>query len=252
MKLHEKIAHLRKENGWSQEAFAERMNVSRQAVSKWEAGASNPDLENILTMCRLFGVSADALLREDVAIDGGTIIPEDPKRPRLSMDDSYTYISDRLLAVQKTALAVALCVVSPAPVVLLAPIFSFGGAMGTALLLLIVALAVYLLIMAKTDIAQYRYIERGRFTPVPGIAEWVNESLTRLRPRFVRDNALGVMLCIVCPAPVILLPAIFRRSSAARGFGLMLLFVCVAAACYLFVRNAGIQRCYRRLLRGKR
>jgi len=252
MKLHEKIAHLRKQNGWSQEAFAERMNVSRQAVSKWESGASNPELDNILAMCRLFGVSADALLREDVAVDGQLILPDNPKYPWLSMDDSYAYISDRLLAVQKIALGVALCVLSPAPVVLFAGLFPFGGALGTSLLLLMVALAVYLFIMANTDSAKYRHIERRQFTPVPGIAEWVGESLTRLRPKLIRENALGVMLCVICPAPVIVMTSVFPGSSAAQGIGVALLFAFVAAACYLFVQNSGTQRCYQRLLRRKR
>ena len=67
MTMGEKILHMRKARGWSQEELAERMNVSRQAVSRWESGAAKPDADKIIGLCDLFGVSADYLLREDYA-----------------------------------------------------------------------------------------------------------------------------------------------------------------------------------------
>lgn len=48
---------LRKKYGWSQEELAERLDISRQSVSKWESGASIPDLERIVSMSQLFGVT---------------------------------------------------------------------------------------------------------------------------------------------------------------------------------------------------
>ena len=65
MKLAEKIFNERKKLSFSQEQFAERMEVSRQAVSKWESGQSMPDLDKIILMSNLFGVSTDYLLKED-------------------------------------------------------------------------------------------------------------------------------------------------------------------------------------------
>ena len=62
--LSEKIINLRKSRGWSQEELAERLNVSRQSVSKWESGVSNPDLDKIVAMSTLFGVSTDYLLKD--------------------------------------------------------------------------------------------------------------------------------------------------------------------------------------------
>lgn len=69
MKLQEKIIKLRKANGWSQEEFAERMNVSRQAISRWENGTALPDANNILQLSKLFNVTADYLLNEDYTSD---------------------------------------------------------------------------------------------------------------------------------------------------------------------------------------
>ena len=59
MILADKIIRLRKKNGWSQEELAEKMNVSRQAVSKWESAQTVPDLEKILQLSGLFGVTTD-------------------------------------------------------------------------------------------------------------------------------------------------------------------------------------------------
>ena len=57
--LSEKIINLRKSRGWSQEELAERLDVSRQSVSKWESGVSNPELDKIVAMSTLFGVTTD-------------------------------------------------------------------------------------------------------------------------------------------------------------------------------------------------
>ena len=65
MILAEKIMHLRKKNGWSQEELAGKLNVSRQSVSKWESAMSVPDLDKILLMSEIFEVSTDYLLKDD-------------------------------------------------------------------------------------------------------------------------------------------------------------------------------------------
>ena len=62
MKLSEKILRLRKARGMSQEELAGELNVSRQAVSRWESGSALPDAANLLQLSRLFGVTADYLL----------------------------------------------------------------------------------------------------------------------------------------------------------------------------------------------
>ena len=63
MTLGEKLVQLRKVRGMSQEALASQIAVSRQAVSRWESGDTLPDVENILQLSRIFGVTTDYLLR---------------------------------------------------------------------------------------------------------------------------------------------------------------------------------------------
>lgn len=64
MKINEKIYSLRKEKGLSQEELADKLNVSRQTVSKWELGDSTPDFDKIVPLCEVFGISAEELLRD--------------------------------------------------------------------------------------------------------------------------------------------------------------------------------------------
>lgn len=69
MKLAEKITTLRKSCGMSQEELAEKLNVSRQAISRWEVGSAMPDATNILRLSKMFGVTTDYLLNDDYESD---------------------------------------------------------------------------------------------------------------------------------------------------------------------------------------
>ena len=68
MKLSEKIKSLRKGAGLSQEEFGARLNVSRQAITKWESGEGLPDIGNLLVLSRMFKISIDDLLSEEIAL----------------------------------------------------------------------------------------------------------------------------------------------------------------------------------------
>lgn len=69
MTFSEKLLHKRRQLGLSQEALAEKVDVSRQAVSRWELGTAMPDAAKLLALSDLFGVSVDALLRDEIDMD---------------------------------------------------------------------------------------------------------------------------------------------------------------------------------------
>lgn len=73
MNIADKIIKHRKANGWSQEDLAEKLDISRQSVSRWENGSALPDAQNVLQLSRLFGVTADYLL--DDAYESDRDIP---------------------------------------------------------------------------------------------------------------------------------------------------------------------------------
>jgi transcriptional regulator with XRE-family HTH domain len=88
MKLYEKIIKLRKSNGWSQEELAEKLDLSRQAISRWENETALPDANNILQLSKIFGVTSDYLLNEDYSDDGDIPCVKEAKKELDSKKDS--------------------------------------------------------------------------------------------------------------------------------------------------------------------
>lgn len=80
MKLSEKIYYLRKQAGWNQETLADRVGVSRQAVSKWETGEAEPELSKLRQLSSIFAVSTDWLLNDDLGVEEPDREPETEKR----------------------------------------------------------------------------------------------------------------------------------------------------------------------------
>ena len=69
MTIYDKLVQLRKRKGWSQEDLAEKLDVSRQAISRWENGAALPDAYNLLQLSHLYDVSTDYLLNDEYESD---------------------------------------------------------------------------------------------------------------------------------------------------------------------------------------
>lgn len=72
MEIGNKINQLRKLSGMTQEQLAEKLNVSRQTISKWESDSTSPDLESIVKISRIFHVSLDDLLKEGAGVANKT------------------------------------------------------------------------------------------------------------------------------------------------------------------------------------
>ena len=94
MILADKIVQLRKKNDWSQEELAAQLNVSRQAVSKWEGAQSVPDLDRILQMSALFGVTTDYLLKDELEAEESSCGEVSDVR-RVSLDEANAYLAWR-------------------------------------------------------------------------------------------------------------------------------------------------------------
>ena len=76
MKFHDKLIKLRKSKGISQEELAEMLDVSRQAISRWELGSTLPDIPNLLKISELFNVSTDYLIRDDYEANNNTFVSQ--------------------------------------------------------------------------------------------------------------------------------------------------------------------------------
>ena len=124
MILADKITDLRKKNGWSQEELAERLGVSRQSVSKYESAQSVPDLDKILRLASIFGVTTDYLLKDE--LEAEEFSPADapdadtPPLRRVSMETASEYLRLKRETAKPVALATALCILSPVCLIVLA------------------------------------------------------------------------------------------------------------------------------------
>lgn len=95
MRLGDKLIQLRKERGYSQEQLANMLDVSRQSVSKWEAGQSTPEISKLITIADLFDVTVDNLVREDIEL-----LPIDKRQERLDTSNNTTNINGNNPAVR--------------------------------------------------------------------------------------------------------------------------------------------------------
>lgn len=93
MNLPEKLAFLRRAKGLCQQELADEMNVSRQAVSKWESGNVMPSLDNLIYLSKLYGVTVDSLIddSQDLPPEPVPAEPVPPESPRME-HPAFTFI----------------------------------------------------------------------------------------------------------------------------------------------------------------
>lgn len=262
MILADKIMELRKKKGWSQEELAEKLGISRQSVSKWESAASIPDIDRILALSRLFGVSTDYLLkdeleREETLEQAQNAASEDAKVPirSVSMEEA-----DRFLAFwRKTswliAAAVALFILSPIPVVVLTVMaeaqavdMDLAEGMGPVALLMMVAVGVSVCIMCGIKGSKYEYLKKEFIRLEYGVAGMAEKKKEEFSTAFGISMAAGVALCILGVVPVILSEALFGGSDVAAEYWVAALFCMVAAGVFLLTRAALVYSSFTQLL----
>ena len=239
MILAEKITALRKKNGWSQEELAMQLNVSRQSVSKWESAASIPDLDRILQLSRLFGVTTDYLLKDDAEeLAAPDVYTEEPKRS-VSFDEANAFLREARLSAWRIAIGVALCILSPIALIVLSGVAEYVPGMltenaalglGFTILLLLVCGGAVLFVFSGMKLSPYEYLEREAISlqyGVEGLAKvWKEGS----EPRIRFCTLLGIALCILSVVPFFLTIALSgtELSTVCAVGGLLFLVACGA------------------------
>ena len=249
MILADKIVKLRKKNSWSQEELAEKMNVSRQAVSKWESAQTIPDLEKILQLSRLFGVTTDYLLKDE--IDNEELTSDnssDTTVKRISIEEAKKYIEERKKAAFRIALATFLCILSPIALIVLSvlselpnPIVSevTAGALGLTILFGFIICAVPIYIYCGFKNQPYEFLDKNiHFELEYGVKGIVTEIKNTFRPTYIFYNIIATCLCIFSVIPLILLS--FTENEILITVALAFLLIIVGLGVGMFIL-AGIQ-----------
>lgn len=238
MNLADKIITLRKKNGWSQEELADRLDVSRQSVSKWEGAQSMPDIDKILAMSRIFGVSTDYLLKEDT--DETKI--DRPARRLVSMEEARDFLALRRAAAKQIATGTLLCILSPLPLVLLGWLHErmhllsedIAAGAGLAALLVMISIACGLFISCGMKVKPYEYLETDEFDTEYGVVSMVRQLQKTFLPTYTRCNCIGTMLCILCGIPLFL-SAGTGTSTFWGAIGVMITLPTVAYGVFCFI-----------------
>lgn len=255
MILADKIITLRKKNDWSQEELAEKLNVSRQSISKWESAASVPDINRILDMSRVFGVSTDYLLKEEQ--QDVTYADEEEAIPCVKLAEAEAFVSDSKVYGRQTGLNVALCILSPVVLLILCGLLECKGShvteglaagVGVTVLLVLIAAAVFGFIMTGKRMEQYRRLERGMFELDYGVAGILRERFAAVDRSCTARIGAGIALCILAVVPLI---AVGAGNGADYLCILMtaLLLIIVSGGVFLLIAASMEQEAYKKLLR---
>lgn len=245
MILADKIVSLRKKAGWSQEELAEQLGVTRQSVSKWEGAQSVPDMDKVVQMSRLFGVTTDYLLKDEIE-EQAALVEESPLR-RVTMGQAADYLARRRAAAPKVAFAVLLCVVSPVTLLLLAAMsevqrFPISGnaaaGIGLCVMLVLLAVAVSIFLRADADVRDYRFLEEEPFETEYGVTGMVRQRQREYADTRTRYTTIGAVLYVLAAAP--LFAAVCVDGSDLLYVGAVgVLLVLVGIGC-LFLVSAGV------------
>ena len=170
MILADKIIKLRKKNGLTQEELADKMNVSRQAVSKWEGAQTIPDLEKILQLSAFFGVTTDYLLKDEIEEESADSIAPENAVKRISLEEANAFIEQRKKASWLIALAAFLCILSPITLIVLSmlselpePIVTAttAGAVGLAVFFTFIMCAIPIFIYCGFKNQPYEFLDKN-------------------------------------------------------------------------------------------
>ena len=268
MILAEKIIKLRKQKGWSQEDLALHMGVSRQSVSKWESMSSLPDLDKIIKLSNLFGVSTDYLLKDDIEVEPGYEMEENADNStsnaaeasntviEVSLDEATKYMELVEIASKRIAGGVAACILSPVFLILFSGYAETGmihisedaaGCIGVAVLIIMIAAAVFVFVSNGIQLSKYEYLEKENISLQYGIAGIVEAKKEIHDPKYKTSIAVGVVLCILSVVPLLVASG-FNFPDQVYVSLVALLLIFVASGVFLFVSNGMVHECYDTLL----
>ena len=263
MILADKIINLRKKNGWSQEELAEKLGVTRQSVSKYEGAQSIPDLDKILKLSEIFGVTTDYLIKDE--LEEEEYVPSQMQenesesdrivhKVTMEMANEYLQIID--WSAGKTAFATMLCILSPIVLLMLGAMSEMpdyhisenaAAGIGICVLIVLIAIAVTIFILCGMKTKKYEFMEKEDIETVYGVSGMVKEKRDAYHSPYVTQLVIGIACCICSVIPLFGTLAV-SESDFYMVSAVCMLLTLVAIGTYFIVRSAAKMNAMNQLL----
>ena len=253
MILAEKIINLRKKNGWSQEELAEKLGVTRQSISKYEGAQSIPDLDKILKLSEIFGVTTDYLIKDE--LEEEEYAPSqmhenesesDRSVHKVTMEMANEYLQIIDWSAGKTAFATMLCILSPIVLLMLGAMSEMPNyhisenataGIGICVLIVLIAIAVTIFILCGMKTKKYEFMEKEDIETVYGVSGMVKEKRDAYHSMYVTQLVIGIACCICSVIPLFGTLAV-SESDFYMVSAVCMLLALVAIGTYFIVRSA--------------
>ena len=258
MILAEKIINLRKKNGWSQEELAEKLGVTRQSISKYEGAQSIPDLDKILKLSEIFGVTTDYLEEEEYAPsqmhENESESDRSVHKVTMEMANEYLQIID--WSAGKTAFATMLCILSPIVLLMLGAMSEMPNyhisenataGIGICVLIVLIAIAVTIFILCGMKTKKYEFMEKEDIETAYGVSGMVKEKRDAYHSPYVTQLVIGITCCICSVIPLFGTLAV-SESDFYMVSAVCMLLTLVAIGTYFIVRSAAKMNAMNQLL----
>ena len=241
MILADKIIRLRKQLGWSQEELAEKMNISRQSVSKWESTNSIPDLNRIIKLAEIFDVSTDFLLKDEHEAFNPSDESKDTNILQVSLEQATKYVETKIEVSNIVTKGVMLCVCSVIPLfffLAMAETSKLGltddiaTAIGVVSILVMVSIAVSFFIKTNQYESDAEVIDNEEFELAYGVHSVFKEKLQKFKPSYNKRLSIGIFLFIVSFVPLMVV-SMFSNGSDVVLMMLIVLILMIAAGIYI-------------------
>lgn len=263
MILADKIINLRKKNGWSQEELAEKLGVTRQSISKYEGAQSIPDLDKILKLSEIFGVTTDYLIKDE--LEEEEYAPSqmhenesesDRSVHKVTMEMANEYLQIIDWTAGKTAFATMLCILSPIVLLMLGAMSEMpdyhisenaAAGIGICVLIVLIAIAVTIFILCGMKTKKYEFMEKEDIETVYGVSGMVKEKRDAYHSMYVTQLVIGIACCICSVIPLFGTLAV-SESDFYMVSAVCMLLALVAIGTYFIVRSAAKMNAMNQLL----
>ena len=263
MILADKIINLRKKNGWSQEELAEKLGVTRQSISKYEGAQSIPDLDKILKLSEIFGVTTDYLIKDELEEEeyAPSQMQENESESdrsvhKVTMEMANEYLQIIDWTAGKTAFATMLCILSPIVLLMLGAMSEMpdyhisenaAAGIGICVLIVLIAIAVTIFILCGMKTKKYEFMEKEDIETAYGVSGMVKEKRDAYHSMYVTQLVIGIACCICSVIPLFGTLAV-SESDFYMVSAVCMLLALVAIGTYFIVRSAAKMNAMNQLL----